>query len=128
MTHEKEINEEIQRDMAEIFEGFKKLIPCHLLETDCAANGDRYGGISHRPCHVPVPLAARALELYPERKRQNKKGTGEYDANLPRRKAYIKGWTDAQSSMSGDCPLADDNRLTDEEIDELRKELSKIKH
>ena len=41
-------------------------------------------------------IEARALELYPERKRQNKNGTGEYDANLPRRKAYIKGWTDAQ--------------------------------
>lgn len=41
-------------------------------------------------------IEARALELYPERKRQNKKGTGEYDANLPRRKAYIKGWTDTQ--------------------------------
>ena len=61
MTHEKEINEEIQRDMAEIFEGFKKLIPRHLLETDCA-NGDRYGGVSHRLCHVPVPLAASARE------------------------------------------------------------------
>ena len=41
-------------------------------------------------------IEARALELYPERKRQNKNGTGEYDANLPRRKAYIKGRTDAQ--------------------------------
>ncbi len=71
-------------------------------------------------------IEARALELYPERKRQNKKGTGEYDANLPRRKAYIKGWTDAQSSMSGDSPLTDNNRLTDEEIDELRKELEKL--
>ena len=68
-------------------------------------------------------IEARALELYPERKRQNKKGTGEYDANLPRRKAYIKGWTDAQSTMSGDNPLADNNRLTDDEINELRKEI-----
>lgn len=41
-------------------------------------------------------IEARALELYPERKRQNKNGTGEYDANLPRRKVYIKGWTDTQ--------------------------------
>ena len=72
-------------------------------------------------------IEARALELYPERKRQNKKGTGEYDANLPRRKAYIKGWTDAQSTMSGDSPLADNNRLTDDEINELRKELRKLK-
>ena len=71
-------------------------------------------------------IEARALELYPERKRQNKKDTGEYDANLPRRKAYVKGWTDAQSTMSGDCPLADNNRLTDDEIDELRKELEKL--
>ena len=52
-------------------------------------------------------IEARALELYPERKRQNKKGTGEYDANLPRRKAYIKGWTDAQPTLPGDIPLAD---------------------
>ena len=71
-------------------------------------------------------IEARALELYPERKRQNKKGTGEYDANLPRRKAYIKGWTDAQSTMSGDSPLTDNNRLTDDEINELRKELRKL--
>ena len=51
-------------------------------------------------------IEARALELYPERKRQNKKGTGEYDANLPRRKAYIKGWTDAQPTLPEDSPLA----------------------
>ena len=68
-------------------------------------------------------IEARALELYPERKRQNKKGTGEYDANLPRRKAYIKGWTDAQPTLPGDSPLADKNRLTDDEINELEKEL-----
>ena len=73
-------------------------------------------------------IEARALELYPERKRQNKKGTGEYDANLPRRKAYIKGWTDAQSTLSGDSPLTDNNRLTDDEINELREEFRKIKH
>ena len=71
-------------------------------------------------------IEARALELYPERKRQNKKGTGEYDANLPRRKAYIKGWTDAQSTMSGDSPLTDKNRLTDDEINELIEELRKL--
>ena len=71
-------------------------------------------------------IEARALELYPERKRQNKKGTGEYDANLPRRKAYIKGWTDAQSTMSGDSPLTDNNRLTDDEINELIEELRKL--
>ena len=71
-------------------------------------------------------IEARALELYPERKRQNKKGTGEYDANLPRRKAYIKGWTDAQSTMSADSPLADNNRLTDDEINELIAELRKL--
>ena len=71
-------------------------------------------------------IEARALELYPERKRQNKKGTGEYDANLPRRKAYIKGWTDAQSTLSGDSPLTDNNRLTDDEINELIEELRKL--
>ena len=58
-------------------------------------------------------IEARALELYPERKRQNKKGTGEYDANLPRRKAYIKGWTDAQPTLPGDSPLADITKATD---------------
>lgn len=50
-------------------------------------------------------IEARALELYPERKRQNKKGTGEYDANLPRRKAYIKGWTDAQPTLPEDSRI-----------------------
>ena len=60
-------------------------------------------------------IEARALELYPERKRQNKKGTSEYDANLPRRKAYIKGWTDAQPTLSGDSPLTDTSPLINEE-------------
>ena len=73
-------------------------------------------------------IEARALELYPERKRQNKKGTGEYDANLPRRKAYIQGWTDAQPTMSGDSPLADnitlpgDSPLADSPLADINKE------
>ena len=71
-------------------------------------------------------IEARALELYPERKRQNKKGTGEYDANLPRRKAYIQGWKDAQPTLPGDSPLPDNNRLTDDEINELIEELRKL--
>lgn len=32
-----------------------------------------------------------ALELYPIKERLNKQGTGSYDANLPRRKAFING-------------------------------------
>ena len=45
-----------------------------------------------------------ALHHFPVRHKQNKKGTGEYDSNYPRRKAYILGasetlqglWKDAQ--------------------------------
>ena len=45
-----------------------------------------------------------ALHHFPVRHKQNKKGTGEYDPNYPRRKAYILGasetlqglWKDAQ--------------------------------
>jgi hypothetical protein len=37
-----------------------------------------------------------ALEEYPVRKCQNKKDSGEYDSNLPRRRAFTKGviWAD----------------------------------
>ena len=37
-----------------------------------------------------------ALEEYPVRKCQNKKGSGEYDPNLPRRRAFTRGavWAD----------------------------------
>ena len=45
-----------------------------------------------------------ALHHFPVRHKHNKKGTGEYDPNYPRRKAYILGasetlqglWKDAQ--------------------------------
>ena len=33
----------------------------------------------------------KALNLYPVRKKLNKKDTGSYDPNLPRRKAFIQG-------------------------------------
>lgn len=36
-------------------------------------------------------LIQKALELFPVRKKENKKGTGDYDPNIPRRKAFIKG-------------------------------------
>ena len=37
-----------------------------------------------------------ALESYPVKERFNKKATGTYDPNLPRRKAYVEGaeWAD----------------------------------
>lgn len=34
----------------------------------------------------------QALELYPVVERMNKRGTGVYDANLPRRKAWLEGY------------------------------------
>ena len=33
-----------------------------------------------------------ALKAYPEKDCLNKKGTGRYDSNYPRRKAYIEGY------------------------------------
>ena len=37
----------------------------------------------------------KALEKYPVKHRLNKKATGEFDSNLPRRKAYIEGYHQA---------------------------------
>ena len=55
----------------------------------------------------------KALEKYPVKHRLNKKATGEFDSNLPRRKAYIKGyhkaiedaceWIKQQQEMLDDC-------------------------
>ena len=36
----------------------------------------------------------KAQEAYPVRTKTNKTGTGDYDPNLPRRKAYVKGFVD----------------------------------
>jgi len=46
-------------------------------------------------------IKARALKLYPVRKRINKKGTSKFDANLPRRQAYIQGYMDAIPKITG---------------------------
>ena len=40
-------------------------------------------------------IEQKALELFPVKHKENKKGTGEYDSNLPRRKAYIQGAIEA---------------------------------
>lgn len=32
-----------------------------------------------------------SLKRFPIRHKENKKGTGEYDSNLPRRKAFVDG-------------------------------------
>jgi hypothetical protein len=40
-------------------------------------------------------IKAKALELYPYKMKENKKGTGRYDARLLQRKAYIRGYMDA---------------------------------
>lgn len=55
----------------------------------------------------------KALEKYPVKHRLNKKATGEFDSNLPRRKAYIEGyhqaivdaceWIKQQQEMLDDC-------------------------
>ena len=39
-------------------------------------------------------IEQKALQLYPVKHKLNKKGTGDYDSNLPRRKAYIQGALD----------------------------------
>ena len=42
-----------------------------------------------------------ALKAYPVREKFNKKATGTYDPNLPRRKAYMEGFQQAVKIMLG---------------------------
>ena len=44
-------------------------------------------------------IEARALELFPVREKENKKATGTYDSNFPRRKAYIQGCKDFRDQL-----------------------------
>jgi len=37
-------------------------------------------------------IEAYALKKYPEQRKPNKKGTGDYDANFSKRKAFIEGF------------------------------------
>ena len=58
-------------------------------------------------------VETKALEKYPVKQRLNKNATGEFDSNLPRRKAYIEGyhqaiedaceWIKQQQEMLDDC-------------------------
>ena len=53
-----------------------------------------------------------ALKLFPIRDKLNKKATGRYDPNMPRRKAYIQGATEALDDLwkpadSDDLPESD---------------------
>jgi hypothetical protein len=58
-------------------------------------------------------VETKALEKYPVKHRLNKKATGGFDSNLPRRKAYIEGyhqaiadaceWIKQQQEMLDDC-------------------------
>jgi len=48
-------------------------------------------------------IMEKALELFPIKHKQNKKATGEYDSNLPRRKAYIQGASDVLKSLWKDA-------------------------
>lgn len=36
-------------------------------------------------------IIKESLKRFPIRHKENKKGTGEYDSNFPRRKAFIEG-------------------------------------
>ena len=45
-------------------------------------------------------IEQKALQLYPVKHKTNKKGTGDYDSNLLRRKAYIQGAMDVLSTPS----------------------------
>lgn len=36
-------------------------------------------------------IIKESLKRFPIRHKENKKGTGEYDSNLPRRKAFVDG-------------------------------------
>ena len=36
-------------------------------------------------------IIKESLKRFPIRHKENKKGTGEYDSNFPRRKAFVEG-------------------------------------
>lgn len=44
-------------------------------------------------------IKEKSIELYPVRMKLNKKCTGEYDQNLPRRKAFMRGYTMAMEDF-----------------------------
>ena len=70
-----------------------------------------------------------ALAKYPVHIKLNKKGTGEYDANKPRRDAYIQGMNDALALSLQNYSRNDlhektkyKSKLTDQELEEMNLE------
>ena len=70
-----------------------------------------------------------ALAKYPVRIKLNKKGKGEYDANKPRRDAYIQGMNDALALSLKNYSRNDlhektkyKSELTDQELEEMNLE------
>lgn len=68
-----------------------------------------------------------ALRAYPVREKTNKKGTGTYDPNLPRRRAYAEGFNRAVEAA---CQWLEARQVVDLEvpnidtfIKDLRKDL-----
>ena len=47
-----------------------------------------------------MEIEKKALTLYPVREKTNKKGTGTFDPNLPRRRAYQQGYEQAVSDLT----------------------------
>ena len=44
------------------------------------------------------------------------------------KKKFLEAIKDFNPTLSGDSPLTDDHQLTDDEINEIREEIRKIKH
>lgn len=64
----------------------------------------------------------KSLEYYPEKKTTNKTGKGVFDANMPRRMAYLRGFKDgahAHKELIANKPVSIDLELTWEDLKTL---------
>ena len=60
-----------------------------------------------------------ALKAYPVKKKLNDKGTGEYDANFSKRKAYILGVLDALGEIENFMKVLDLGNSVEEKFHKL---------
>lgn len=62
------------------------------IRKECEEDSERqFAALGLFKCSAGSDMENASLEIFPIRKKFNKKGTGEYDKNLPRRKAFILG-------------------------------------
>lgn len=73
-----------------------------------------------------------AIKAYPQKEAWNKKATGHYDPNFPRRKAYLQGYEQAEKDIISIIESRIDEILGDAQPNpilraELRELIEKIK-